>query len=100
MPQPTKPTVSITTNTEEIYILPYGHFLVAHLVSGRKSKTEDRLILTFATHTVLIQGHGLHFLLEKLEFFDLRKIAPGNLSFGTGAEIPVTKVEVAPNSEE
>ncbi len=100
MPQPTKPTVRITTSTEEVYILPYGHFLAAHLVSERKSKTEDRLVLTFATHTVLIRGHGLHSLLQKLEKFELPNISPGNLSCGSGTEVPVTAVEVAPNSEE
>lgn len=68
-------SILITTSSGEDYVLPYGHFLSGALLK-KVDTTETFLELTFAVHTVLLEGARLRYILKHIHGFRVASLRP------------------------
>ncbi|MDD3179573.1 MAG: hypothetical protein PHQ04_04395 [Opitutaceae bacterium] len=86
-------TLLLEASNGESWLLPWQHFL-----DGRHQTMEkiERLVLTFATQEILIEGRNLETLADEIAHLRLKRLrpAPAKYQKSSGADAFVTKIEV------
>ena len=89
------PCVRIKDREGKKWILPWTH----HVFSSQE--VVDQLLLTFASHEVVITGYNLEALEEDIAYHRVEKLrqVPSSYAPVPGPESIVTKIEVRPRDE-